>query len=146
MTELTFPSGFLWGTATAAHQVEGDNSNSDWWEWELKTYRFSVEWARIEPSEGGFDEPALEHYRRMVEAVRKSGLIPMVTLNHFSLPIWVAAKGGWLSEATPALFERYARRVVEASSFRATAEASSGVLATSPLGTGTPYFARISFA
>ena len=146
MTELAFPDGFLWGTATAAHQVEGGNSNSDWWEWELKpgtqckepsgaaidhynrydrdvallaglgfnTYRFSVEWARIEPSEGVFDEAQLEHYRRMVEAVRKSKLIPMVTLNHFSLPIWVAAKGGWLSDDVPALFERYVRRVVEA--------------------------------
>ena len=146
MTELAFPAGFLWGTATAAHQVEGGNSNSDWWEWELRpdtvckepsgaaidhynrygrdiallaglgfnTYRFSVEWARIEPSEGVFDEAQLEHYRRMVAAARKSKLIPMVTLCHFTLPIWVAAKGGWLSDATPALFERYVRRVVEA--------------------------------
>ena len=146
MTELAFPAGFLWGTATAAHQVEGDNSNSDWWEWELRpgtpckepsgaaidhynrygrdvallakmgfnTYRFSLEWARIEPSEGVFDEAQLEHYRAVVAAVRKNKLIPMVTLNHFTLPIWVAQKGGWLADATPALFERYVRRVVEA--------------------------------
>ncbi len=146
MSGLVFPAGFLWGTATAAHQVEGNNSNSDWWEWELRpgtpckepsgtaiehytrygrdvailgglgfnTYRFSVEWARIEPSEGRFDETELEHYRRMVEVVRKSKLTPMVTLNHFTLPRWVAKQGGWLSEATPALFERYVRRVVEA--------------------------------
>ncbi|MGA2513702.1 MAG: family 1 glycosylhydrolase [Candidatus Limnocylindrales bacterium] len=146
MTALAFPAGFLWGTATAAHQVEGGNSNSDWWEWELKpgapckepsgaaidhytrygrdaemlaglgfnTYRFSVEWARIEPSEGVFDEAQVGHYRDMVAAVRNSGLVPMVTLNHFTLPIWVAKLGGWLAEATPALFERYVRRVVEA--------------------------------
>jgi beta-glucosidase len=146
VTELAFPDGFLWGTATAAHQVEGDNSNSDWWEWELRpgspcrepsgtaidhynrygrdaallnglgftTYRFSVEWARIEPSEGVFDEAQLEHYRKMVATVRKSKLIPMVTLNHFTLPMWVAKKGGWLSDATPWLFERFCRRVVEA--------------------------------
>jgi beta-glucosidase len=146
MTELAFPNGFMWGTATAAHQVEGGNSNSDWWEWELRagtpckdasgaaidhynryepdiallaglgfnTYRFSVEWARIEPSEGRFDDAQLDHYRRMVAAVRKAGLTPMVTLYHFTLPQWVAAKGGWLAEETPALFERYVRRVVEA--------------------------------
>jgi beta-glucosidase len=146
MTELAFPKGFMWGTATAAHQVEGGNSNSDWWEWELRagtpckdpsgtaidhynryesdiallaglgfnTYRFSVEWARIEPSEGQFDDAQLDHYRRMVAAVRKSGLTPMVTLYHFTLPQWVAAKGGWLAEETPALFERYVRRVVQA--------------------------------
>ncbi|MFI5259420.1 MAG: glycoside hydrolase family 1 protein [Candidatus Limnocylindrales bacterium] len=146
MSELHFPAGFLWGTATAAHQVEGANSNSDWWEWELRqgtpcrepsgtaidhynryeadiallaglgfnTYRFSVEWARIEPTEGSFDETQLEHYGAMVAAVRKAGLTPMVTLYHFTLPLWVAAKGGWLAESTPALFERYVRRVVEA--------------------------------
>ena len=146
MSELVFPEGFLWGTATAAHQVEGGNTNSDWWEWELRpgspcrepsgaaidqynryaddvallnklgfnTYRFSVEWARIEPAEGVFDQTQLDHYVDVVGAVRNSNLVPMVTLNHFTLPAWVARKGGWLSDATPILFERYVRRVVEA--------------------------------
>jgi beta-glucosidase len=146
MSELVFPAGFMWGTALSAYQTEGGNSNSDWWEWELRpgtpckepsgtaidaynryghdialvaglgfnTYRFSVEWARIEPSEGVFDERELEHYRRMVDAMRKSKLTPIATLNHFTLPIWLAKKGGWLADATPALFERYVRRVVEA--------------------------------
>jgi beta-glucosidase len=146
MTELVFPAGFMWGTATAAHQVEGNNSNCDWWDWELRpgspcrepsgnaiehyerypadvallarlgfdTYRFSVEWARIEPEEGRFDERQLDHYRKMVAAVRKARLTPMVTLNHFTLPRWVAAQGSWISDRTPILFERYVRRVVEA--------------------------------
>jgi beta-glucosidase len=146
MRELAFPEGFLWGTATAAHQVEGDNSNSDWWDWELKpgtpckepsgsaiehyrryprdiallknlnfnTYRFSVEWARIEPSEGVFDAGQLDHYRSMVDSTLKAGMTPMVTLNHFTLPKWVAKQGGWLWDRTPALFERYVRRVVQA--------------------------------
>ena len=87
MSDHLFPAGFLWGAATAAHQVEGDNTNSDWWAFELKratpckepsgnaiehylryprdiallaglglnTYRFSVEWARIEPADGEFE-------------------------------------------------------------------------------------------
>ena len=146
MSELKFPGDFLWGTATAAHQVEGNNANSDWWDWELRpgspckepsgtaidhydryprdiavlkglgfnTYRFSVEWARIEPTDGFFDETQIDHYRKMIALCRKSKLIPMVTLNHFTLPHWVAERGGWLSEGTPALFERYVRRVVEA--------------------------------
>jgi beta-glucosidase len=146
VSELAFPAGFLWGAAGSAYQTEGANSNSDWWEWELRpgtpckepsgsaidaynryrgdiallaglglnTYRFSIEWARIEPGEGVFDKTELDHYRRVIEAVRKSGLTPFVTLNHFTLPIWLARKGGWLADATPALFERYVRRVVEA--------------------------------
>jgi beta-glucosidase len=146
MSELKFPDDFLWGTATAAHQVEGNNSNSDWWEWELRrgspckepsgtaidhygryprdmavlkglgfnTYRFSVEWSRIEPKEGFFDETQIEHYRTMVALCRKSKLIPMVTLNHFTLPQWVGERGGWLSDRTPVHFARYARRMVEA--------------------------------
>jgi beta-glucosidase len=146
MTELTFPNGFLWGTATAAHQVEGGNTNSDWWAFEntpgtpcrdvsgmaiehyqrfpsdiallaklgFNTYRFSVEWARIEPEEGRFDQAQLDHYRAMVEACHKHKLIPMVTLNHFTLPKWMADRGGWLSPEITGLIERYTRRVVEA--------------------------------
>jgi beta-glucosidase len=146
MSELEFPDGFLWGAATSAHQTEGGNTNSDWWDWEnkpgtptrepsgnaiehytrypqdvamlgelgLNTYRFGLEWARIEPEEGKFDETALDHYRQMVVASRKAGLSPLVTLYHFSLPKWVAAQGGWLSDKTPALFDRYVRRAVEA--------------------------------
>ena len=146
MTDLSFPPDFLWGAATAAYQVEGGNTNSDWWDWErapgspvaepagnavehytrypqdigliaslgLNTYRFSIEWARIEPAEGTFDAAELDHYRRVVECVLQNGLAPMVTLNHFTLPRWVAAEGGWASKRVPALFERYSRRVVEA--------------------------------
>ena len=146
MSELLFPDGFLWGAATAGHQVEGDNSNSDWWAFERKpgtlckepsgtaiehykryprdiallaslgynTYRFSVEWSRIEPSEGEFDETQLDHYRKMVDLCGKSKLVPMVTLNHFTLPQWLAERGGWLAPSIPMLFERFTRRVVEA--------------------------------
>lgn len=146
MTDLVYPPGFLWGAATAAHQVEGDNTASDWWDWErrpgspcvdrsgiaidhfrrypedvallaalgLNTYRYSVEWARVEPEDGAFDQAQLDHYRRMTDAVRSAGLTPMVTLHHFSLPRWVAARGGWLDPGTPARFARYCDVVVRA--------------------------------
>jgi len=122
-----FPDGFLWGTATAAHQVEGGNVNNDHWEmehaahspfvessgdacdswhrWEsdldlvagagLNSYRFSLEWSRIEPAEGEFSRAALDHYRRIVDGCRDRGLAPLVTLVHFTMPRWLMHDGGW---------------------------------------------------
>lgn len=138
-----FPSGFLWGAATAAHQVEGGNFASDYWLLEqmkpslfeepsrdaadhyhrfrediallaglgLNTYRFSVEWARIEPEKGFFSVAALDHYRRMLACCREHGVMPVVTLHHFSAPRWFAAEGGWEHEAAGDLLGRYAEQV-----------------------------------
>jgi len=138
----TFPEGFLWGAATAAHQVEGNNQNSDLWVLEhvrptlfaepsldacdhyhrfaedirllaelgLNTYRFSIEWARIEPERGHFSQAALEHYRRMLAACHENGITPMVTLYHFSSPRWFVGMGGWESAEAPGLFARYVER------------------------------------
>lgn len=76
--------------------------------------RFSVEWARIEPEEGVFDEQELEHYRRMVAALRSRGMEPMVTLWHFSLPVWFVKRGSFGRRDAPEIFARYARKVAEA--------------------------------
>lgn len=135
----TFPDGFLWGAATAAHQVEGNNVNSDLWVLEhiqptlfvepsldacdhyhrfpedikllaglgLNTYRFSIEWARIEPERGHFSASAIEHYRRMLGTCQENGVIPMVTLYHFSSPRWFAGMGGWEKPAASDCFLRY---------------------------------------
>jgi beta-glucosidase len=72
-----------------------------------------VEWARIEPSEGAFSEAELDHYARMLEACRARGLKPMVTLNHFTTPLWFAKRGGFEAADAPAIFARYCRKVVE---------------------------------
>jgi beta-glucosidase len=140
-----FPKGFLWGAATAAHQVEGNNINSDLWVLEhlkpsiypepsgdacdhyhryrddiklvadlgFNTYRFSIEWARIEPEEGSFSNAELEHYRRMLSTCHELGLKPMVTYWHFTVPRWFAARGGWEADAAGDLFVRYCERATK---------------------------------
>jgi beta-glucosidase len=142
---MKFPQGFLWGAATAAHQVEGGNINSDAWLLEhvdgtvysepsgdacdhyhryrediallaglgFNAYRFSLEWARIEPEEGEFSLAQLEHYRRMLAACHEYAIKPVVTLHHFTSPRWIAARGGWESADTALLFARYCERVAK---------------------------------
>jgi beta-glucosidase len=141
---FSFPKGFRWGTATAAYQVEGMNTNCDWWQWEQNdrilqghrsrkacdwwggrwkedmdraaaagqnAHRLSVEWSRIEPTPGVFDESALCFYREMLAGMRARGIEPMVTLHHFSNPIWFMEQGGWESDDAPARFAAFVRRV-----------------------------------
>jgi beta-glucosidase len=76
----------------------------------LTSYRFSLEWGRIEPVEGQFSVAMLDHYKAMIAGCRARGLTPIVTFNHFTVPIWFAAKGGWMSDEAPALFARYCDR------------------------------------
>ena len=79
----------------------------------LNAYRFSIEWARIEPKEGSFDANELEHYRDVIRCCRANGIEPIVTLHHFSSPKWLISKGGWEAETTPDDFARYTRYVME---------------------------------
>ena len=80
----------------------------------LNAYRFSIEWARVEPQEGCFDESELEHYRKVIRCCREHGVEPVVTLHHFSSPKWLIERGGWEAESTVDYFKRYAVKVVEA--------------------------------
>jgi len=79
----------------------------------LGAYRFSVEWSRIEPAEGEWSIAALEHYRRHCARCHELGLSPVVTLNHFTIPRWLADRGGWEWDAAPARFARLCERVTE---------------------------------
>ncbi|MFX3636952.1 MAG: glycoside hydrolase family 1 protein [Candidatus Pristimantibacillus sp.] len=140
-----FPDDFYWGASTAAHQVEGNNTHSDFWLMEnlegsifkersgsavdhyrlfkediallssfgLNSYRFSIEWARIEPEEGRFDSEAIEHYRDVLLACQSSNVTPIVTLHHFTTPQWLIRAGGWESAETPACFARYCAYVMK---------------------------------
>ena len=78
----------------------------------LGMYRFSIEWARIEPAEGCFSKAQLLHYRQMIDACHENGVEPMVTLNHMTLPLWLATKGGWLNADAVDYFARYVRYVM----------------------------------
>jgi len=140
--ELTFPEGFYWGAATSAFQVEGGIENMDWEKASRKgfvpeigraadhynlyekdfdivkklghnAHRFSIEWARIEPEEGRFDEKEIEHYREVLKALRKRNIEPFVTLWHFTLPLWFSETGGFERKDAPDIFTRYCSYVVE---------------------------------
>lgn len=143
-----FPKGFLWGTATAAHQIEGGLEN-DWTDWEkgsfpdgtphiknrdttavaadswnrfdedlaamkqlgVNAYRFSIEWSRLEPKKGEWNDAAMQRYRQWCLTLRANGITPVVTLHHFSSPKWFVEAGGFETDATRADLERFTRRV-----------------------------------
>lgn len=134
---LSLPESFLYGAASAAHQVEGNNTHNDWWHEEqrgklpksgivadhynryeedfglakqigLNAMRVSIEWARIEPVPGHWDMNEVEHYRKVLKTMKAQGLTRMVTLLHFTLPLWMYQKGGFGNTAIVHHFERYA--------------------------------------
>lgn len=79
----------------------------------LNTYRFSLEWSRIEPEPGMFSLAMLDHYKAVIEGCRARGLHPVVTFQHFTAPRWFSAAGGWTNKEAPALFARYCTRAAE---------------------------------
>jgi len=145
---INFPDGFIWGTATAAHQVEG-NCNNNWSEFEKKTqkdgkpnikdgqvsgnacehweryredielikrigvthYRFSIEWSKIEPTIGQYDIDAIDHYSNVINHLLQNSITPVVTLHHFSHPIWFEEKGGFSKAENIAYFISFSKKV-----------------------------------
>lgn len=165
---LEFPSRFLWGASTAAHQVEGDNHNQ-WSVWELENakakaaqasyhiaeydswdrvktqaqdpdnyvsagladhygrysedfdllkqmnmnaFRFSIEWSRVEPQEGAWSAEAITHYTDYISELKRRGIEPVVTLFHFTLPVWFSEKGGFEKRANVKYFTRFAEKII----------------------------------
>lgn len=80
----------------------------------INALRLSVEWSRIEPREGVWDESALARYRQMLKGLRDRGIRPFVTLHHFSNPLWFEARGAFLDPESVTLFQRFTERVVGA--------------------------------
>ncbi len=79
----------------------------------MNAYRFSVEWSKIEPRQGAFDEAALSHYERVVDALLTAGITPMITLHHFTDPLWFSEQGGFAQPGSPEILARFARKVYE---------------------------------
>lgn len=79
----------------------------------MNAYRFSIEWSRIEPEQGAWNVSEVEHYRKVLEACRKRGITPVVTLFHFSLPVWFAEMGGFEKKSNVRLFADFAERVLQ---------------------------------
>ncbi len=134
--KLKFPKHFYWGTATSAYQVEGGINNN----WSMhgskydaglacdhynryeedfdlakqmnnNAHRFSIEWARIEPEQGKFDQQEIEHYRKILKALRARKIEPFVTIWHWTLPTWLARKGGLVNKDFSKYFERYVKKI-----------------------------------
>lgn len=123
--EITFPSDFLWGAAISSYQCEGGNYNCDWYLWEksknlqpaglscdhynrfpedfqlakslnLKALRFSLEWSRICPARSVFLAQEIAHYAKVLDKLNQLNLKPIVTLHHFTNPLWFSSASGWL--------------------------------------------------
>lgn len=134
--ELKFPENFLWGSSTSAYQVEGGIKNCDWarfypagqtcdhynryeQDFDLlkslnqNAYRFSIEWSRIEPKPGKFDKKEIEHYRKALLALKQRNIKSVVTLWHWTNPLWLMEMGGWANKKAVDYFERYIEVIVK---------------------------------
>ncbi|HYA26571.1 MAG TPA: glycoside hydrolase family 1 protein [Thermodesulfovibrionales bacterium] len=136
----SFPEKFLWGVATSAFQLEG-SPYADWTSWDtilslnpevtnhyhlykedlallnelgVNAYRFSLEWSRIQPRENVWEERALSHYQEIIDILLNNNIEPMVTLHHFTHPLWFIRKYPWHEDASIEYFSRYVEKVLEA--------------------------------
>lgn len=152
LNDISFPQDFLWGVSTAAHQIEGNCTNNNWFRWEhsvdpssgksrifnghksgkacdhwnrykedtmlikdlgCNAYRFSVEWSKIEPKQGLYDSNVIKHYHDEIDLLLKNGIVPMITLHHFTHPLWFEDLGNWEKEENIKYFIAFAERVYE---------------------------------
>lgn len=169
VSRSNFPKRFIWGAATAAHQVEGGLHNQ-WTEWELENakslstrspyqfsdldswksvsreakdpnnyvsgrgvdhyrkheedfeilkemnltgFRFGIEWSRVEPEQSRWDQAEIQYYKKYLAKLKQMGITPVVTLFHFTLPVWFAKMGGFEKRSNVKYFVRFAEKVIE---------------------------------
>jgi len=129
---------FLWGVATSAFQLEG-SPNADWSSWDsilsqnpdvtnhyalykedlsllkelgVNAYRFSIEWSRIQPRENSWDLSVVDHYQEIIDILRSFAIEPMVTLHHFTHPLWFIKKYPWHEDISVERFTAYVERII----------------------------------
>lgn len=137
------PDDFLWGVATSGFQSEGSSPDSNWSRYSdsgrthdkigdsvdfrhryaedidraadlgSKVFRFGVEWARVQPAAGSWNETEFAYYDDVVAHIRARGMTPMITLDHWVYPGWVVNQGGWTNPKTEADWLVNAEKVVE---------------------------------
>lgn len=140
---ISFPNSFLFGTATSAHQIEGNNVNSDWYYFEeigrlpfksglacnhwnrmeedvnlmkgfgYNAYRFSIEWARIFPNEDKIDREVIDKYKTLENLLLENDITPFATLHHFTLPKWFLDLGGFEKEENLKYWKKYVEIIPE---------------------------------
>lgn len=138
-----FPENFLWGVATSSYQIEGDNSKADWWEWEktgkaknqsgracdywnrwsndhvllselnVRAFRLSIEWSRVETEEGVFSSEAIQKYREILQDLKARNIQAQVTLWWWVSPIWFQKKYGFHNKKSIAIFSCYVQKITE---------------------------------
>jgi beta-glucosidase len=133
-------STFLWGVATSAFQLEG-SPYADWTSWDsilnsrpdvtnhytlyrqdlnllkdlgVNAYRFSLEWSRIQPREFIWDEDAIAHYQNIINILLENNIEPMVTIHHFTHPLWFIKKYPWHKDASIEKFLNYTEKITSA--------------------------------
>ena len=139
--DLNFSKKFLFGAATSSYQNEGSNNNN-WTRWEkinnlescnkscdmwncfdeeiknmkklnLNMFRFSIEWSRIEIKKDIINNLVIEKYKNWCFKLKENGIEPIVTLYHFTLPIWMDELGGWENPLIITYFENYVKNVAK---------------------------------
>jgi beta-glucosidase len=79
----------------------------------LNSFRFTVEWSRLEPKQGQWDEEAFEHYRQYIQELRKKGMEPVLNIFHWTMPVWFANKGGFEKKKNLEYFDHFVHKVAQ---------------------------------
>ncbi|WP_428312708.1 family 1 glycosylhydrolase [Hydrocarboniphaga sp.] len=137
------PADFIWGVSTSGYQSEGGHVDSNWDRYNAatpsqdrygkavdfrhryredialardlgcNTFRIGINWARVEPRRGEFDETELAYYDDVLLAMKQAGIATLITLDHFVYPGWVGDQGAWTSAQTCADFVRYSQMIAQ---------------------------------
>lgn len=105
------PSNYVSGRATE-HYARFAEDISLVRKLNLNAFRLSIEWSRVQPEQGAWDAGAVKHYKEVLAELKKQGIEPMVTLFHFTLPVWFAEMGGFEKRANVKFFVEFAERIL----------------------------------